>query len=161
MEDQELALLKEKQVDLVVLARYMQIITDTFCDAFPHRVINIHHSFLPAFIGSKPYHRAHARGVKVLIGGLDLMIRRLTPENIDIQIDRASKLSPVLADAGQLEQVIVNLTVNARDAMVEGGRLTILTQEADVSETFAKANPWARPGHHVMLQITDSGARMS
>ena len=66
VEDQELALLKERQVDLVVLARYMQIITDQFCDAFPHRVINIHHSFLPAFIGSKPYHRAHARGVKLV-----------------------------------------------------------------------------------------------
>ena len=66
VEDQELALLKDKQVDLVVLARYMQIITDEFCDAFPHRVINIHHSFLPAFIGSKPYHRAHARGVKLV-----------------------------------------------------------------------------------------------
>ena len=66
VEDQELALLKDKRVDLVVLARYMQIITDEFCDAFPHRVINIHHSFLPAFIGSKPYHRAHARGVKLV-----------------------------------------------------------------------------------------------
>jgi formyltetrahydrofolate deformylase len=66
VEDQELALLKEKQVDLVVLARYMQIITDEFCAAYPHRVINIHHSFLPAFIGSKPYHRAHARGVKLV-----------------------------------------------------------------------------------------------
>ena len=66
MEDQELALLKEKQVDLVVLARYMQIITDEFCAAYPCRVINIHHSFLPAFIGSKPYHRAHARGVKLV-----------------------------------------------------------------------------------------------
>ena len=66
VEDQELALLKDKQVDLVVLARYMQIITDEFCAAYPHRVINIHHSFLPAFIGSKPYHRAHARGVKLV-----------------------------------------------------------------------------------------------
>ena len=66
VEDRELALLKEKQVDLVVLARYMQIITDEFCAAYPHRVINIHHSFLPAFIGSKPYHRAHARGVKLV-----------------------------------------------------------------------------------------------
>ena len=66
VEDQELALLKDKQVDLVVLARYMQIITDEFCATYPHRVINIHHSFLPAFIGSKPYHRAHARGVKLV-----------------------------------------------------------------------------------------------
>jgi formyltetrahydrofolate deformylase len=66
VEDRELALLKDKQVDLVVLARYMQIITDEFCAAYPCRVINIHHSFLPAFIGSKPYHRAHARGVKLV-----------------------------------------------------------------------------------------------
>ena len=63
MEAQELALLKEHDIDLVVLARYMQIITDEFCAAYP--VINIHHSFLPAFIGGKPYHRAHERGVKV------------------------------------------------------------------------------------------------
>jgi formyltetrahydrofolate deformylase len=63
MEAEELALLKEHDIDLVVLARYMQIITDKFCEAY--KVINIHHSFLPAFIGGKPYHRAHARGVKV------------------------------------------------------------------------------------------------
>ena len=54
------------EVDLVVLARYMQIISDDFCRAFPHQVINIHHSFLPAFIGAKPYHRAHERGVKII-----------------------------------------------------------------------------------------------
>lgn len=54
------------QIDLVILARYMQIISDTFCRTFHHRVINIHHSFLPAFVGSKPYHRAHERGVKLI-----------------------------------------------------------------------------------------------
>ena len=67
----------------------------------------------------------------------------------------------MLADAGQLEQVIVNLTVNARDAMADGGKLTIATAEADVSDAFAKANPWAQPGRHTMLQITDTGAGMS
>lgn len=56
----------EYQIDLVVLARYMQIISDTFCNTFKHKVINIHHSFLPAFVGSKPYHRAHERGVKLI-----------------------------------------------------------------------------------------------
>jgi formyltetrahydrofolate deformylase len=64
VEKEELDLFTEHNVDLVVLARYMQIITDHFCESFP--VINIHHSFLPAFIGSKPYHRAHARGVKLI-----------------------------------------------------------------------------------------------
>ena len=62
-EDLEIALCRELDVDIVVLARYMQIMSDEFCDAFTHKCINIHHSFLPAFIGSKPYHRAHARGV--------------------------------------------------------------------------------------------------
>lgn len=54
------------QIDLVILARYMQIISETFCKSFEHRVINIHHSFLPAFVGSRPYHRAHERGVKLI-----------------------------------------------------------------------------------------------
>jgi formyltetrahydrofolate deformylase len=65
-EDQELALLEEKKIDLVVLARYMQVLSDVFIEALPRRIINIHHSFLPAFIGSKPYHNAHARGVKLI-----------------------------------------------------------------------------------------------
>ncbi|KAL7545771.1 hypothetical protein ACHAWF_012723, partial [Thalassiosira exigua] len=66
-EANELELLKEVyDVDLVILARYMQIISDSFCNAFPHSVINIHHYFLPAFIGSRPYHRAHERGVKLI-----------------------------------------------------------------------------------------------
>jgi formyltetrahydrofolate deformylase len=66
-EKKELDLLKNiYHIDLVILARYMQIISDDFCNAFPHQVINIHHSFLPAFIGGKPYHRAHERGVKLI-----------------------------------------------------------------------------------------------
>jgi len=67
VEEEELKLLKEEHdVDLVILARYMQIISDNFCKNFDHKVINIHHSFLPAFIGSRPYHRAHERGVKLI-----------------------------------------------------------------------------------------------
>ena len=65
-EAKEIELLKELDVDLIVLARYMQIVSDSFCATFPHRIINIHHSFLPAFIGSKPYHRAFERGVKLI-----------------------------------------------------------------------------------------------
>ncbi|MEM6291347.1 MAG: formyltetrahydrofolate deformylase [Myxococcota bacterium] len=65
-EEKELALLEDASIDLVVLARYMQILSDRFIAARPSGVINIHHSFLPAFIGGRPYHQAHARGVKLV-----------------------------------------------------------------------------------------------
>ena len=65
-EDRELALLRELEIDLVVMARYMQILSEEFIAQMPHQIINIHHSFLPAFIGSKPYHQAARRGVKLI-----------------------------------------------------------------------------------------------
>jgi formyltetrahydrofolate deformylase len=65
-ESEVLALLDEHGVDLVVLARYMQILTPRFIDAYPAGIINIHHSFLPAFAGADPYRRAHERGVKTI-----------------------------------------------------------------------------------------------
>jgi formyltetrahydrofolate deformylase len=65
-EVKQLELLKERKIDFVVLARYMQILSPNFINAFPNNIINIHHSFLPAFVGAKPYHAAHARGVKII-----------------------------------------------------------------------------------------------
>ena len=65
-EERELALLHEFGIDLVVLARYMQVLSPRLINAFDSRIINIHHSFLPAFPGSRPYHSAHARGVKII-----------------------------------------------------------------------------------------------
>src|SRR3954470_21468425 len=62
----QLSLLREANVDLVVLARYMQILSAEFVNTFPGKVINIHHSFLPAFVGGKPYHQAYQRGVKLI-----------------------------------------------------------------------------------------------
>lgn len=62
----EIQEIKSAGVELVVLARYMQILSDEFVAAFPNRIINIHHSFLPAFIGAQPYHQAFARGVKLI-----------------------------------------------------------------------------------------------
>jgi formyltetrahydrofolate deformylase len=61
-----LSLIKELDIDFVVLARYMQVLSPEFCAALPGRIINIHHSFLPGFKGAKPYHQAHARGVKII-----------------------------------------------------------------------------------------------
>ncbi|WP_327068395.1 formyltetrahydrofolate deformylase [Kitasatospora sp. NBC_01302] len=65
-EQQLLDLVEAERVDLVVLARYMQVLSDDLCKALSGRVINIHHSFLPSFKGAKPYHQAHARGVKLI-----------------------------------------------------------------------------------------------
>jgi formyltetrahydrofolate deformylase len=65
-ENQELSLLGSLDVELIVLARYMQVLTGAFVNCYPNRIINIHHSFLPAFVGKKPYEQAHERGVKLI-----------------------------------------------------------------------------------------------
>jgi formyltetrahydrofolate deformylase len=65
-EKEILALIEEHSIDFVVLARYMQVLSNDFCAALPGRIINIHHSFLPGFKGAKPYHQAHAHGVKII-----------------------------------------------------------------------------------------------
>ncbi|WP_344950594.1 formyltetrahydrofolate deformylase [Actinomadura miaoliensis] len=65
-EAEVLTLVEHYRADLVVLARYMQILSDDFCAKLPGRMINIHHSFLPSFKGARPYHQAHARGVKLI-----------------------------------------------------------------------------------------------
>jgi formyltetrahydrofolate deformylase len=65
-EKSEIELLQKYNIDFVVLARYMQILSPEFIEQFPNKIINIHHSFLPAFAGAKPYHAAHERGVKII-----------------------------------------------------------------------------------------------
>lgn len=66
VEEEQIRLMKEYDVDLLILARYMQILTPEFVAHFPRQIINIHHSFLPAFIGARPYERAFERGVKII-----------------------------------------------------------------------------------------------
>ncbi len=66
VEQAEMELLKKENITFIVLARYMQIISDDMIKSYPHHIINIHHSFLPAFIGAKPYHQAFERGVKII-----------------------------------------------------------------------------------------------
>ena len=65
-ENKQLELLEKEDIDLIVLARYMQIVSAKLINTFPHKIINIHHSFLPAFAGAKPYHYAYKRGVKII-----------------------------------------------------------------------------------------------
>ena len=65
-EKKEIALLEKYGIDFIVLARYMQVLSTDFINRYPNRIINIHHSFLPAFVGAKPYHQAYERGVKLI-----------------------------------------------------------------------------------------------
>lgn len=66
IEKEEIQLLKKRRINLILLARYMQIISENFISLYPNKIINIHHSFLPAFVGAKPYHQAYERGVKII-----------------------------------------------------------------------------------------------
>jgi two-component system cell cycle sensor histidine kinase/response regulator CckA len=88
------------------------------------------------------------------------MLDRLIPANIELNILPGAALHRVKADPGQIEQVILNLAVNARDAMPQGGRLTIETRNADLHETFAGSHARIPPGKYVVLSVADNGVGM-
>jgi PAS domain S-box-containing protein len=91
---------------------------------------------------------------------LSKMLQRLIGEDIDLRIQLAVELGRVKADPNQLEQVLMNLVVNARDAMPKGGKLTIETSNMHLGEEFADSHMSVPPGHYVMLAVTDSGCGM-
>jgi CheY-like chemotaxis protein len=91
---------------------------------------------------------------------LEKMLRRLIGEDIELATELQPELWAVEADPGQLEQIIMNLAVNARDAMPEGGRLSIATDNADIDDGFAREHFPMVPGRYVMLAVSDSGAGM-
>lgn len=88
------------------------------------------------------------------------LLRRLIPESIEIDFIPGHQLATILADRSQVEQVIVNLCVNARDAMPNGGRITIETENVLVNGAYTKTHPWARPGRYVIFTVTDTGVGM-
>jgi two-component system, cell cycle sensor histidine kinase and response regulator CckA len=94
-----------------------------------------------------------------VVGGVTPMLRRLIGETISLNTT-AHDRSRVKADRGQLEQVLVNLVVNARDAMRDGGVVTIETSDAVLDEAYARRHPGARTGPHVMIAVTDTGHGM-
>ena len=97
-----------------------------------------------------------------LITNMQGMLRRLIGEDIELAIAlEQPSLWPIKADAGQMEQVIMNLVVNARDAMPLGGKLTLLTANTTVDETFAREHVGLRPGDYVLLSVSDTGVGMS
>jgi len=95
-----------------------------------------------------------------IIAGLEQLLRRTLGEHISLNTAPADGLWPVKADAGQLEQVLVNLAVNARDAMPGGGKLTIDTANITVDETYADNRPGLKPGRYARLRVSDTGTGM-
>lgn len=95
-----------------------------------------------------------------IVKGVEKMLRRILREDIDLSIELAPDVGTTLADPGQIEQVIMNLAVNARDAMPEGGTLTIATANADLDEGYAAKHLPTRPGPYVRLTVTDTGCGM-
>src|SRR5439155_7921409 len=94
------------------------------------------------------------------ITGLEKCLSRALREDIQLRCTLAPDAGTVKVDPGQLEQVLMNLAVNARDAMPNGGRLTIETANVDLDETYVQAHPVAAPGRYVMLAVTDTGTGM-
>ncbi len=98
--------------------------------------------------------------LNALVAGLVPMLQRLIGEHIELTTAPTEPLGRVRADRSQLEQVILNLAVNARDAMPQGGALTVETANADLDEAYAKGHPGATPGAFVMLAVADTGHGM-
>src|ERR1019366_8580686 len=92
-----------------------------------------------------------------VIANLTKMLSRVIGENIDLQCHYAAPLPYVQADPGMMEQVILNLVVNARDAMPEGGHLRVATAHSQLDEAQARVNPGARAGDFVCLSVSDTG----
>ena len=110
-----LGLLKTHAPDLIVLARYMQILSPQFVGQFPQRIINIHHSFLPAFVGAKPYHQAFTRGVK-LIGATSHYVTEVLDdgpiiEQDVVRISHRDSLDDLLQKGRDLEKVVLSRAV--------------------------------------------------
>jgi formyltetrahydrofolate deformylase len=114
-EQATLELLAKHGIDLVVLARYMQILSNEFISAYPNRIINIHHSFLPAFIGAKPYHRSYERGVKLVGATSHYVTERLDEgpiiEQDIIRVSHRDDLPSLIRKGRDLEKVVLSRAV--------------------------------------------------
>jgi formyltetrahydrofolate deformylase len=131
-EKKELKILKDNQIDTIVLARYMQILSPQMIDKYPNQIINIHHSFLPAFIGSNPYKQAFRRGVKI-IGATSHYVTTDLDEGpiIDqdiIRISHKDSLEDLIRKGRDLERLVLAraLHFHLNDRVLIHGRRTII-----------------------------------
>ncbi|MBM1106314.1 formyltetrahydrofolate deformylase [Aurantibacter crassamenti] len=133
-EQEQLRLLKEHQVNFVVLARYMQIITPNLIEEFPNKIINIHHSFLPAFAGAKPYHAAFERGVKIIGATSHYVTEDLDAGPIIEQdvttVSHTHSIKDFIAKGRDLEKIVLSRAIKLhinRKTMVYNNKTIIFT----------------------------------
>ena len=131
-EKEELALLKENKIDTIVLARYMQVLSPRFIDEYPNRIINIHHSFLPAFIGSNPYREAYERGVKIIGATSHYVTKELDDGPIIdqdiIKISHKDSIKDLIRKGRDLERLIISraLFFHSQHRILVHGKKTII-----------------------------------
>jgi formyltetrahydrofolate deformylase len=131
-EKAELKLLKEYNIDFVVLARYMQVLSNDFIKKYPNKIINIHHSFLPAFAGSRPYHSAYKRGVKIIGATSHYVTEALDAgpiiEQDVIRVSHADSVDDMVRKGQDLEKVVLSRAIWAhlmRKTMVYKNRVIV------------------------------------
>ncbi len=131
-EAQQFALLEQHGIDLIVLARYMQVLSPEFVKRYPQQVINIHHSFLPAFDGAKPYHRAFERGVK-LIGATSHYVTEILDdgpiiEQDVIRISHRDSVEDLIQKGRDLEKVVLSRAVrwHVENRILEYAKKTVI-----------------------------------
>ena len=127
-----MALVEEQQVDLIILARYMQVLSDPLCRKLSGKVINIHHSFLPGFKGAKPYHRAYERGVKMVGATAHYVTAELDEGPIIAQdvsiVDHADTVDDLIAQGQETESRVLSRAVKAHlehRVMLDGHRTVV------------------------------------
>ena len=133
-ENKQLQLLQEHNIDFIVLARYMQIVSGKLINKYPNKIINIHHSFLPAFVGAKPYHSAYKRGVKIIGATSHYVTEELDAGPIIEQdvtrVTHSHSISDLISKGRDLEKIVlanaVKLHAN-RKVMVYNNKTVIFS----------------------------------
>jgi CheY-like chemotaxis protein len=110
--------------------------------------------------GRKQVLQPEILGMNGIISNMMSMLRRLLGEDIELSFVAAPDLAMANVDPGKIQQIIMNLVSNARDAMLQGGKLTIETSNANIDENYLKKHPMAKPGEYVMIAISDKGIGM-
>jgi len=131
-EQRAIELLEEHAIDLVVLARYMQVLGEGFVAHYPHRIINIHHSFLPAFAGARPYHHAHERGVKIIGATAHYVTPALDQgpiiEQDVVRVSHRDSVEDLIRKGRDLEKIVLARAVDLhlRNRIVVYGNKTVV-----------------------------------
>ena len=133
-EQAHLILLKEHQIDFIVLARYMQIIPQGLIDVYPSKIINIHHSFLPAFVGAKPYHSAFKRGVKIIGATSHYVTTELDAgpiiEQDVVRVSHTHTIKDLISKGRDLEKIVLSTAIKHhvdQKVMVYGNKTVVFS----------------------------------